>query len=260
MDGGVPITRPVAGIASGLMMESREKYVLLTDIQGPEDEYGDMDFKVAGTTKGVTAIQMDVKVGGVTLAMLEGALEKARLARLHILKTLEAEIGAPRIDISPRAPKIITLKVEKDQIGLVIGSGGKTINGIKDATGVEDITIEDDGTIFITGKGGSAELARDRILALTHIFEVGEIIENAEVTRIATFGAFVKLNGQNDGLLHISEIVPWRIENLDGILAVGDTVKVIVSKVEDGKIGVSLKKVDPDFANRKGLKAPEKQV
>jgi polyribonucleotide nucleotidyltransferase len=259
MDGGVPITKPVAGIASGLMMESALKYVLLTDIQGPEDEHGDMDFKVAGTRDGVTAIQMDVKVGGVTIEMLQGALEKARLARLEIITVLETEIAAPRPDISPRAPKILTLTVLQDQIGLVIGSGGKTINAIKDETGVEDITIEDDGTIFITGKAGSAEAARDRILALTHIFEVGEIIETAEVTRIATFGAFVKLNAQSDGLLHISEIVPWRIENLDGILTVGDIVKVIVSKVEDGKIGVSIKKIDPEWGARKGLKAPEKQ-
>jgi polyribonucleotide nucleotidyltransferase len=257
MDGGVPILRPVAGIASGLMMESREKYVLLTDIQGPEDEHGDMDFKVAGTREGVTAIQMDVKVGGITIPMLAGALEKARLARLHILDTMETEIASPRTDISPRAPKILTVKVLKDQIGLVIGSGGKTINGIREETGVEDITIEEDGTIFITGKNGTAELARDRILALTHIFAVGEVIEDAEVTRIATFGAFVKLNAQNDGLLHISEIVPWRIENLDGILKIGDRVKVVVSKVEEGKIGVSIKKVDPEWGTRKGLKAPE---
>ncbi len=258
MDGGIPIARPVAGIASGLMMESKEKYVLLTDIQGPEDEYGDMDFKVAGTREGVTAIQMDVKVGGVTLEMLEGALEKARLARLEIIDVIESEIASPRSDISPRAPKIITIKVLQDQIGLVIGSGGKTINGIKDETGVEDITIEDDGTVFITGKDGSAEKARDRILALTHVFTVGEIIENAEVTRIAAFGAFVKLNPQTDGLLHISEIVPWRIDNLDGVLALGDMVKVVVSKVEDGKIGVSLKKLNPDWGSQKGLKAPDK--
>ncbi len=257
MDGGVPILRPVAGIASGIMIKDAQTYQLLTDIQGPEDEHGDMDFKVAGTREGVTAIQMDVKVGGITLAMLEGALEKARVARLHILHVLEEEIASPRADISPRAPKIISLKVLKDQIGLVIGGGGKTINGIKDATGVEDITIEEDGTIFITGKNGSAEAARDRILALTHIFEVGEVIEDAEVTRIATFGAFVKLNDQNDGLLHISEIVPWRIENLDGILAVGDKVKVTVSKVEDGKIGVSIKKIDPEWGTRKGLTKPE---
>lgn len=257
MDGGVPITAPVAGIASGLMMQSRDSYVLLTDIQGPEDEHGDMDFKVAGTKKGVTAIQMDVKVGGVTIDMLTGALEKARLARHQILDVIEAAISAPRADISPRAPKIITLRVLKDQIGLVIGGGGKTINGIKEDTGVDDITIEDDGTVFITGKNGTAEAARDRILALTHIFEVGEVIENAEVTRIAPFGAFVKLNAQNEGLVHISEIVPWRLENLDGILVVGEHVKVVISKVEDGKVGASIKKADPDFVSRKGLKAPE---
>ncbi len=256
MDGGVPITKPVAGIASGIMIKDDATYALLTDIQGPEDEHGDMDFKVAGTRDGVTAIQMDVKVGGVTLPMLVGALEKARLARLQILDTIEAEIAVPRGDISPRAPKILTIKVGKDQIGLVIGGGGKTINGIKDDTGVEDITIEEDGTVFITGKNGSAEAARDRILALTHIFEVGEIIEDAEVTRIATFGAFVKLNAQNDGLLHISEIVPWRIENLDGILKEGDRVKVVVSKVEDGKIGVSIKKIDPEWGTKKGLTKP----
>jgi polyribonucleotide nucleotidyltransferase len=258
MDGGVPITAPVAGIASGLMMKSKTEYALLTDIQGPEDEYGDMDFKVAGTKKGVTAIQMDVKVGGVTVEMLEGALEKARLARLQILDVMEKAISAPRADISPRAPKIITLTVQVDQIGLVIGGGGKTINGIKDATGVEDITIEDDGTVFITGKNGSAEAARDRILALTHIFQVGEVIEDAEVTRVAPFGAFVRLNAQSEALVHISEIVPWRLESLDGIISVGEKVRVIVSKVEDGKVGVSIKKIDPDFASRKGLGAPEK--
>jgi polyribonucleotide nucleotidyltransferase len=257
MDGGVPLSAPVAGIASGLMMKNKEEYVLLTDIQGPEDEHGDMDFKVAGTRKGVTAIQMDVKVEGVTILMLEGALEKARLARLQILDVLEAEISAPRADISPRAPKIIALKVLVDQIGLVIGSGGKTINGIKDETGVDDITIEDDGTVYITGKNGSAESARDRILALTHIFELGEIID-AEITRIAPFGAFAKLNAQNEALIHISEIVPWRLETLDGILKVGEQVKVVVTKIEDGKIGLSIKKVDPEFAKRKGLTPPEK--
>lgn len=257
MDGGVPITKPVAGIASGIMIQDDTTYALLTDIQGPEDEHGDMDFKVAGTRDGVTAIQMDVKVGGITLPMLSGALEKARIARLHILETIEKEIQAPRADISPRAPKILTLKVLKDQIGLVIGGGGKTINGIKEDTGVEDITIEDDGTVFITGKNGSAEAARDRILALTHIFTVGEVIEDGEVTRIAPFGAFVKLNPQTDGLLHISEIVPWRIENLDGILKEGDRVRVVVSKVEEGKIGVSIKKLDPDWGTKKGLTKPE---
>lgn len=258
MDGGVPITRPVAGIASGLMMESHSKYQLITDIQGPEDEHGDMDFKVAGTTEGITAIQMDVKVGGIPVSILGEALEKARVARLHILEVLTSEISAPRVDISPRAPKIIVMQILPSQIGLVIGGGGKTINGIKDETGVDEITIEDDGTVYITGKGGTAELAETRIADLTRTFTVGEQLVG-EITRIATFGAFARISGQTEGLIHISEIVPWRLENLDGILAVGEKVTVVVSKIEEGKIGLSIKKVDPEFGARKGLSAPEKK-
>ncbi len=255
MDGGVPITRPVAGIASGLLMETPEKYQLITDIQGPEDEHGDMDFKVAGTRAGITAIQMDVKVGGIPVAILREALEKARVARLHILTTLEAEIAVPRSEISSRAPKIVVMRIAPNQIGLVIGSGGKTINGIKDETGVDEITIEDDGTVYITGKADAPEKARAKIADLTRTFEIGEYMD-VEITRIAPFGAFGKLNTQNEGLIHISEIVPWRLENLDGILAVGDVVPVVVSKIEDGKIGLSIKKADPAFAEKKGLKPP----
>lgn len=256
MDGGVPIKAPVAGIASGLMMRNHSEYALLTDIQGPEDEYGDMDFKVAGTRAGITAIQMDVKVDGVPVRILGEALEKARLARLQILDVIEKEISAPRPDISPRAPKILVMSIDPKQIGLVIGGGGKTINGIKDETGVDEITIEDDGTVYITGKDGSAEKAQARIAALTRTFEIGEELE-VVITRIALFGAFAKLNEQNEGLIHISEIVPWRLENLDGVLAVGERVRVVVSKIEDGKIGLSIKKIDPEFGTRKGLKAPE---
>ncbi|MCA9360162.1 polyribonucleotide nucleotidyltransferase [Candidatus Kaiserbacteria bacterium] len=256
MDGGVPIKRPVAGIASGVMM-GENKYALLTDIQGPEDEFGDMDFKVAGTTEGVTAVQMDVKVDGVPLQVLVEALEKARLARLHILEIMNKEISEPRKEISPRAPQIITLKILPDQIGLVIGGGGKTINGIKDTTGVEEITIEEDGTIFISGKAGSAELAADKIKALTKVYVVGEKVD-VTIVKIATFGAFAKLDAFNEGLIHISEIAPFRIESLDGLLKEGDVVPVVVSKVEDGKIGLSIKQVDPDFAKNKGFEAPNK--
>jgi polyribonucleotide nucleotidyltransferase len=256
MDGGVPITRPVAGIASGVMIDG-DKYALLTDIQGPEDEFGDMDFKVAGTTEGVTAIQMDVKVGGVSLEILEGALEKARAARLHILATMTAAIAAPRPDISPRAPKIVVVTIKPEQIGLVIGGGGKTINGIKDATGVEEITIEEDGTVFITGKGGSAEKAADRIRSLTKVYEVGEKME-VTVTRLATFGAFAKLDDYNEGLIHISEIAPFRLETMDGVLKEGEVVPVVISKVDEGKIGLSIKQAVPDFAEKRGLKAPER--
>lgn len=256
MDGGVPIKRPVAGIASGVMIDG-DKYVLLTDIQGPEDEFGDMDFKVAGTTEGVTAIQMDVKVGGVSLEILTGALEKARVARLHILETMTATIAAPRPTISPRAPEIVVVKIQPEQIGLVIGGGGKTINGIKDATGVQEITIEEDGTVFITGKNGTAQLAADRIRSLTKIYAVGEKLD-VTVTKVTTFGAFAKIDAYNEGLIHISEIVPFRLETMDGVLAEGDTVPVVVAKVEDGKIGLSIKQADPDFAERKGLKPLQK--
>ncbi len=254
MDGGVPIKRPVAGIASGLMM-SKDAYVLLTDIQGPEDEHGDMDFKVAGTTQGVTAIQMDVKVDGVPVPVLSEALQKAKAARLQILQVMQEAIASPRPDISPRAPKIITLKILPEQIGLVIGGGGKTINGIKDDTGVEEITIEDDGTVFITGKDGSAEKAAARIAALTKVYTLGERV-TATITRIADFGAFAKIDDLNEGLIHISEIAPWRLESLAGVFHEGETVPAVISKIENGKIGLSIKQADPDFAARKGLRPP----
>ena len=255
LDGGVPIKRPVAGIASGLMMDG-EKYQLITDIQGPEDEHGDMDFKVAGTSEGITAIQMDVKVDGIPVPILAEALEKAKAARLEILKVIETEIAGPRSDISPRAPKILTMKIDPEQIGLVIGSSGKTINAIKADSGVEEISIEDDGTIFITGKNGTAEIAQEKIEVLTKVYEVGERVE-ATITRIADFGAFAKIDEQNEGLIHISEIAPFRLETVNGILKVGDVVPTVVSKVEEGKIGLSIKKADPEFAEKKGLKPPQ---
>ncbi len=256
MDGGVPITRPVAGIASGVMMEG-DDYALLTDIQGPEDEFGDMDFKVAGTTEGVTAIQMDVKVGGIPVKILTEALEKAKEARLHILETMTAEIAAPRENISPRAPEIISLSILPDQIGLVISGGGKTINGIKEDTGVEEISIEEDGTVFITGKNGSAKIAADRIESMTKIYEVGEKM-TVTITKVTDFGAFAKLDAFNEGLIHISEIAPFRIEKMDGILKEGESVPVEIIKVDEGKIGLSIKKINPKFAEEKGFKPPVK--
>jgi polyribonucleotide nucleotidyltransferase len=250
-DGGVPIKRPVAGIASGLMM-GEGKYVLLTDIQGPEDEHGDMDFKVAGTSVGITAIQMDVKVDGIPIPILKEALLKAKSARLHILDMMAKEIAIPRATISPRAPEIIVIKILPDQIGLVIGGGGKTINAIKDQTGVEEISIEDDGTVFITGKNGTAQLASIRIQALTKVYVVGEKVTGT-VTRTADFGVFLKIDAQNEGLVHISEIAPFRLESVVGIFREGETLDAIVSKVENGKIGLSIKQYDPEFANKRGI-------
>ena len=253
MDAGVPISRPVAGIAMG-MMSNGKNYKVLTDIQGPEDHHGDMDFKVAGTREGVTAVQMDVKVDGVPLAVLAEAFEQAKKARMQILDVITKEIAEPRADISPRAPKILTTHVKVDQIGLVIGPGGKMINGIRERTKCDDITIEDDGTIFITGKNGSAEAALKEISDLTHEFFVGEQFEGP-VVRMLDFGAFVKIGPNTDGLVHVSEVAPFRIDKITDALAIGDIVPVVIKEIDDkGRYNLSIKAADPEFATRKGLK------
>ena len=174
------------------------------------------------------------------------------------MEVMQKEIDAPRNDISPRAPKIITLKILPEQIGLVIGSGGKTINKIKDDTHVEEITIEDDGTVFITGRDGSAEKAAERIVALTRVYMVGDAVK-ATITRVVDFGAFAKIDDMNEGLIHISEIAPFRIESVQGLFTEGEQVNAVVSKIESGKIGLSIKQVDPGFAERKGISDPKKQ-
>lgn len=253
MDGGVPIKAPVAGIAMGIMYKDKNNYTILTDIQGPEDHHGDMDFKVAGTRHGVTAIQLDVKVDGVPTSIMGEALVAAKKARLQILDTIEQAIPAPRNHISPRAPKIISLSIPESKIGMVIGSGGKTITKIKEDTEVESITIEDDGSVFIVGKGDAPEKARHIIEEMTHIFESGEVIEG-EVTRILDFGAFVKLNTYTEGLVHISEFAPFRIDSVQSAVEVGEKVTVMVKEVDDeGRVNLSIKAADPDFAKRKGL-------
>lgn len=245
MDGGVPITRPVAGIALGLMFHN-EDMVILTDIQGPEDEHGDMDFKVAGTCLGVTAIQMDVKVHGVPLPVIGAALEKGRLARLQILSTMSAVLAVPRAQVSKRVPEIVTLHILPEQIGLVIGSGGKTINAIKTETGVEEITIEDDGQVFITGRDGTAHQARALISAMTKRYLVGDEL-TVTITKIVPFGAFAALDTYHEGLLHISEIQLVKTRAVADILSVGMSVPVVVTKVVEGKIGLSIKQRDPEY-------------
>src|SRR3569832_2292205 len=254
MDGGVPIKAPVAGIAMGLMTHIG-KYKVLTDIQGPEDEFGGMDFKVAGTKNGVTGIQLDIKLDGIPVPILVEALAAAKKARLQILDVITAELAAPRASISPRAPEILTMKVRPDQIGLVIGGGGKTINGIKDTAMVEDITIEDDGSIFITGKGGTAAKAKGMIEAIVKEYKPGELYEG-EVTRLMDFGAFVRIGVGKDaeGLVHVSEVAPFRIEKISQAVAVGDKVRVMVKEIDEkGRINLSIKAADPEFAARKGL-------
>jgi len=250
MDGGVPIKAPVAGIASGLMMMG-DKYKVLTDIQGPEDHHGDMDFKVAGTRNGVTAIQMDIKIGGIPIPILAEAFEHAKNARLQILDVIEKAISAPRKDISPNAPKILVVKINPDQIGMVIGSGGKTIKEIKERTGAE-IDIEDDGTVFLTGKGGAAEAAKKIVEEMTHEYKAGEKF-NGEVVRLMDFGAFVKIGYEAEGLVHVSEIASFRIDRVDQYLHEGDIVPVVVKEVDDrGRINLSIKQANPNFIKKIG--------
>ena len=249
MDGGVPIKRPVAGIAMGLMLNvaNPTEYKILTDIQGPEDHYGDMDFKVAGTRLGVTAIQLDIKVDGVPVKALKEALVQAKDARVQILDVIEKEIPTPRKDISPNAPKILVTKVQVDQIGMVIGSGGKTVKGIRDATGAE-ITIEDDGTIYVTGKNGAADKALAIIQEMTKEWKVGDMAE-ATVTKIIEVGAIVKVSEFADGLVHISEIAPFRVAKVGDLLKEGMKVPVKVVGVdrEKGRISFSIKEADRNF-------------
>lgn len=254
MDGGVPIKAPVAGIAMGVMTHEGKNKVM-TDIQGPEDEFGGMDFKVAGTRQGITAIQLDIKLDGIPLEVLTEALEGAKAAREKIIGVIEAAIAAPRTNISPRAPEILSMKVKPDQIGLVIGGGGKTINGIKDVTGVEDITIEDDGSIFITGKGGTAGKAKEMIEALVKEYKPGEVYDG-EVTRLMDFGAFVRFGAGKDGegLVHVSEVAPFRINKISEAVQVGEKVRVMIKEIDEkGRVNLSIKAADPEFASRKGL-------
>ena len=250
LDAGVPIARPVAGIAMGLMMRDETTYKILTDIQGPEDHHGDMDLKVAGTSAGITAVQMDVKVEGVTLGMLSEAFEKAKNARLKILEVIAAAIPAPRSDISPHAPKIEIVKIKPDQIGLIIGPGGKTVNKIREETGAE-IDIEEDGTVFLTGKNGAAEAAKKIVEAMTHEYKAGERYTGT-VTRLMDFGAFVKIGPTAEGLVHISELAPFRVDKVSDIVKEGDTLPVIVKEIDEkGRINLSIKQADPSFAESK---------
>ncbi len=258
MDAGVPITRPVAGIAMGMMSDAAAgEYKVLTDIQGPEDHHGDMDFKVAGTEAGVTAVQMDVKVEGVPLKVLVEAFKQAKTARMQILGVITKEIPTPRADISPRAPKILVTHVQVDQIGLVIGPGGKMINGIKERTKCDEITIEDDGTVFVTGRNGTAEAALKEIEDLTREYMVGDRFEGP-VVRIMDFGAFVKIGPNNDGLVHVSEVAPFRINKITDAVQIGDVVPVVLKEIDEkGRYNLSIKAADPDWASKKGLKPAE---
>ncbi len=241
MDAGVPIKAPVAGIAMGLMKDKdSDKVAVLTDIQGLEDFLGDMDFKVAGTTKGITAIQMDIKIHGIDRKILTTALEQARLGRLEILKIMSKTIKAPRKELSKYAPKIITFKIDPDKIREVIGSGGKVINQIIAETGVK-IDIEDEGDVFVSSTDKDMlEKAKAMILAIATDFELNCEYEGT-VVRTTQFGAFVEVAPGKEGMIHISKLSKERVEKVEDVVKVGDKVKVKTIKIDErGRVDMKL--------------------
>ena len=242
MDAGVPIKKPVAGIAMGLMSSSDGKYKVLTDIQGPEDHYGDMDFKVAGTKEGVNTIQMDIKISGIPLNVLLEGLLQAKKARTEILAVMTKTISSPRLEVSKYAPQIVVLNIDPSRIGEVIGPGGKIINGIIARTGVS-IDIDDIGKVFIAAKEKSAlEAGIKEVRSILKEFQVGEIIEGS-VIRVLEFGAIVDLGGGKDGMIHVSELKDGFVKNVTDVINVGDFVCAKIIKISEGKIGLSIKQL-----------------
>jgi polyribonucleotide nucleotidyltransferase len=238
LDTGVPIRSPVAGIAMGLVKED-EKYAVLTDIQGVEDHLGDMDFKVAGTRRGITALQMDIKIKGLTSAIMSQALDQARQARLKVLDVIEAVMPAPRPELKPHAPRMTVIKVDPEKIGMIIGPGGKMIRSIQEQTGAK-IDIEDDGSVFIAAADGpSAQKAREMIEGLIEEAVVGRIY-TGKVVRVTDFGAFVQILPGTDGLVHISQLDSQRVEKVEDVARVGDEITVMVTNIDsDGRIRLS---------------------
>ncbi len=238
MDAGVPIKTPVAGIAMGLIKDG-ERYAILTDIQGVEDHLGDMDFKVAGTAQGITAMQMDIKIKGITPRIMAEALAQAKTARLAILEKIRACLPEPRSELKPHAPRMTILKIDPEKIGAVIGPGGKIIRRIQEETGVK-IDIEDDGRVFIAATDGpSAEKARKEIESLTETPVVGRIY-TGKVVRVADFGAFVEILPNMDGLVHISQLDSTRVEKVEDVCKVGDEITVMVTAIDpEGKVRLS---------------------
>lgn len=240
MDAGVPIKAPVAGCAMGLIKDEKSgKVAILTDIQGLEDFLGDMDFKVAGTTKGITAIQMDIKIKGIDEKILREALSRAREGRLFILNKMNAVLSEPRKELSPYAPKIISFTINPDKIKDVIGSGGKMINKIIEETGVK-IDIEDDGLVMILGVDQEKSIrAKEIILSIAEDVEVGKIY-TGKVVRILQFGAFVEIGYNKEGMIHISKLSNTRVEKVEDVVNIGDMVEVECIKINDGKVDLKL--------------------
>ncbi len=258
MDAGVPMKKPVAGIAMGLIKEG-DKFTVLTDILGDEDHLGDMDFKVAGTKDGVTALQMDIKITSITKEIMGIALEQAREGRMHILSKMAESLAAPRETISENAPRIITMKIDKDKIRDVIGTGGKVIREIVEQTGAK-IDIEDDGTVKIASVSGTAgEAALNWIKGIVCEPEVGQIYDGT-VVKIMDFGAFVNFMGNRDGLVHVSEIAPHRVEKVTDVLNEGDKVKVICLGIDNrGKVKLSMKRVNQETGEQIPVEEKKKE-
>jgi polyribonucleotide nucleotidyltransferase len=251
MDAGVPLLKPCAGIAMGLVKED-DKFAILSDILGNEDHLGDMDFKVAGTSDGITAFQMDIKIQGISFEIMEIALNQAKEGRMHILGIMSESIQSPRESLSSFAPRLITMKVDTDQIGLIIGPGGKTIQGMQRLFGV-DINIDDDGTVNIASPNKeNASKCKEYIKKLTATPEIGEVYDGV-ITKIMDFGAFVEILPGKEGLLHISQIDNKRVNKVTDYFKEGDKVTVKLIKIENGKFSLSrkelLKENNPEHAS-----------
>jgi polyribonucleotide nucleotidyltransferase len=239
MDAGVPIKAPVSGVAMGLITDSTGRYQILTDIQGTEDHLGDMDFKVAGTAAGITALQMDIKISGLSTQMMKEALEQAHTARMSIMDKMLAVLPESRPELKEHAPRIITVKIPVDKIGALIGPGGKNIRALQEETGVK-IDIEEDGTVYIASTNSAgAKIAQERIAGLGENAVIGNIY-TGKVVRIADFGAFVEILPGMDGLVHISQLASERVNKVEDVVGMGDEITVMVTDVDpQGKIRLS---------------------
>ena len=239
MDAGVPIKAPVAGVAMGLITDESGRYKILTDIQGTEDHLGDMDFKVAGTAQGITALQMDIKISGLSTQMMKEALEQAHVARMSIMENMLAVIASPRAELKPHAPRIITVKIPVEKIGALIGPGGKNIRSLQEETGTK-IDVQEDGTVYIAStEGVGAKVAQERVEALGESAVIGNIY-TGKVVRITDFGAFVEILPGVDGLVHISQLDSERVNKVEDIVNMGEEITVMVTDIDpQGKIRLS---------------------
>jgi len=239
MDAGVPIKAPVSGVAMGLITDATGRYQILTDIQGTEDHLGDMDFKVAGTAEGITALQMDIKISGLSTQMMKEALAQANIARMSIMEKMLAALDAPRAELKPHAPRIITVKIPIDKIGALIGPGGKNIRALQEETHTK-IDIQEDGTVYIASTDSvGAKIAEERVKGLSESVVIGNIY-TGKVVRIEAFGAFVNLLPGVDGLVHISQLASERVNSVEDVCAMGDELTVMVTDIDpQGKIRLS---------------------